>query len=91
MSALGLPLGAGRLEETPDNVRFRFAQADLHGWFTPLSVLPSLPDHVVGTPDEVISELNGWPTLPLSTLRRLLADSRCMTRGGHNGAASPFM
>ena len=60
------------------------------GWFTLLPVLPSLPDHAVGTPIKVISELNGWPTLPLSTLRRILAEYRRMTRG-HNGAASPFM
>jgi hypothetical protein len=56
----------------------------------PLPVLPSQPDHAVGTLIVVISELNGWPALPLSTLRRILAEYRRMTRG-HNGAASPFM
>ena len=41
-------------------------------------------------PEEVISELNGWPTLPLSTLHVHSYDRPRMTRG-HNGAAPPFM
>ena len=32
-------------------------------------------------PERVISELNGWPVRPLSTLRRCLTVSRRMTRG----------
>ena len=41
-------------------------------------------------PEGVISELNGWPTLPLSTLHVRSHDRPRMTRG-HNGAAPPFM
>ena len=41
-------------------------------------------------PEGVISELNGWPTLPLSTLHVQSHDRPRMTRG-HNGAAPPFM
>jgi len=41
-------------------------------------------------PEGVISEINGWPTLPLSTLHVQSHDRPRMTRG-HNGAAPPFM
>ena len=37
-----------------------------------------------------ISELNGWPTLPLSTLHVQSRDRPRMTRG-HDGSARPFM
>ncbi len=33
-------LKAGKLTETPDNVRFRFAQADLHGYSCHVKKLP---------------------------------------------------
>jgi len=41
-------------------------------------------------PEGVISELNSWPTLPLSMLHVRSHDRPRMTRG-HNGAAPPFM
>jgi hypothetical protein len=41
-------------------------------------------------PKTVISELNTWPTLPLSTLRMQPHDYIRMTRG-HDGSATPFM
>jgi hypothetical protein len=41
-------------------------------------------------PGRVISELNGWPALPLSTLHVQAHGHPRMTRG-HDGAASPFM
>ncbi len=42
-------------------------------------------------PAEVISELNGWPTLPLLIrLWRTIAGHRRIARG-HDGSATPFM
>jgi len=41
-------------------------------------------------PGGVISELNGWPTLPLSTLHVQPHGCPRMTRG-HDGSATPFM
>ena len=41
-------------------------------------------------PGRVISELNGWPALPLSTLHVQPRDRPHMTRG-HDGSAPPFM
>ena len=41
-------------------------------------------------PGEVISELNGWPTLPLLTLRHAITGHRRIARG-HDGSATPFM
>jgi len=41
-------------------------------------------------PEIVISELNGWPTLPLSTLHVRSHDRPRMTRG-HDGSAHPFI
>jgi len=41
-------------------------------------------------PGLVISELNGWPTLPLPTLHVQPRDRPRMTRG-HDGSAHPFM
>src|SRR4030042_1942102 len=60
------------------------------GCITPLPVVPSLYVVRGGRPEGVISELNGWPTLPLSTLHVRSHDRPRMTRG-HNGAAPPFM
>ena len=51
----------------------------------------ALPFGPVGRhPGRVISELNSWPTLPLSTLHVQPHGHPRMTRG-HNGAATPFM
>ena len=41
-------------------------------------------------PGEVISELNGWPALPLLTLRHAITGHRRIARG-HDGSATPFM
>ena len=41
-------------------------------------------------PGTVISELNGWPTLPLLTLRHAITGHRRIARG-HDGSATPFM
>ena len=41
-------------------------------------------------PGLVISELNGWPTLPLSTVHVRSHDRPRKTRG-HDGSAHPFM
>ena len=41
-------------------------------------------------PGKVISELNGWPTLPLLTLRHAITGHRRIARG-HDGSATPFM
>ena len=41
-------------------------------------------------PGEVISELNGWPTLPLLTLRHAITGHRRIARG-HDDSANPFM
>src|SRR4030042_2001560 len=60
------------------------------GCITPLPVVPSLSVVRGRRPEGVISELNGWPTLPLSTLHVRSHDRPHMTRG-HNGAAPPFM
>ena len=41
-------------------------------------------------PRTVISELNGWPTFPLLTLRHAITGHRRIARG-HDGSATPFM
>jgi len=41
-------------------------------------------------PGRVISELNGWPALPLLTLRHAITGHRRIARG-HDGTATPFM
>ena len=45
---------------------------------TPPSVWPSASTNSVGTPEDLISQLDGWP---LSTLRRRPYDRQRMTRG----------
>ena len=60
------------------------------GCITPLFVVPSRQLYTVGAPDFQISELNGWPTYPLSTLHVRSHDRPRMTRG-HDGSAHPFM
>ncbi len=60
-------------------------------WLDSVAARSAFPSVVRGRrPGLVISEFNGWPMLPLSTLHVQPRDRPRMTQG-HDGSAHPFM
>lgn len=88
--------GAAELSRFSNIERLRMLRVSdsagpVNGWLYRAATRGAFPTVVRGRrPEGVISELNGWPTLPLSTLHVRSHDRPRMTRG-HNGAAPPFM
>jgi hypothetical protein len=104
ITASGLPLpsrllfsaGAAELSrfsniECPRMHRVSDSAGPGNDWLGNAVARSAFPTVVRGRrPGQVISELNGWPALPLSTLHVRSHDRPRMTRG-HDGSAHPFM
>jgi len=104
ITATGLPLPSRRLFSAGTAELSRFSNIECprmhrvsdsagpdNDWLDNAVARNAFPVVVRGRrPGQVISEFNGWPALPLSTLHVRSHDRPRMTRG-HDGSAHPFM
>jgi len=90
------PAGAAELSrfsniECPRMLRFLDSAGPGDDWLNSVVSHSAFPASARGRhPGTLISELNGWPALPLSTLHVQSHDCPRKTRG-HDGSAHPFM